>query len=696
MDPIDQPPVQQVYPQQYQQTYPQQGYYQQPQQAYPQQAYSQPAQPYSQPAQPYSQPAQTYQQQAQPYQQQAQTYQQQAQPQVIQYNYSTAVNPQYDPQNIQYQTMNISSWSSIPNDRTDYSDFWSSPQSFQPETFSQNSTAKNQCQDVPCVILFWINFVLFVVLTIVLFNKPKDKIDKFLEKQKKNNTKSSKNSTKTDTTTGNSGSAYILSSNLTNQDLLINNNIVTIQNKKELHYQYYDYPKYSKVYNEKGEVSIHVDLSPDSIFHKIEFHQPKYLSSTESIKESESELLVNLKKVKFETDINKKIIGYSIGFSIAIGLVFSIIHFCFAMCAPLAYLRFGCISFIVVLFILCIIPALYGLAILMIVPIILLIVALLFLCCFWKYIPFSAALLGYSTRILYQNPSIYFLMFLDWFLEMIVCVFFAVQVFFVIICEWPFASYVYFFFAYTWITLTFSYVLYMAIAGTGATYYFLKDSVYWPKHPAMQAFKRAATTSFGSAAFAAGILAIIKTIEMIINALKNNAKDNKYIALLLCILQIILKLIESIFKFITQFALIYCATFGIPFKEGCRRFLELMAHRFINVIANRCIVSNVMSINQVTMAVLGGIAGFGVSILLIKYNLYLIILLAVLSFFLTFIIWEVIKSPLVTLTDTLLVCFFEAPENLKTTGYELYELLEKYYFEGLCETINNFLKKQSI
>ena len=154
----------------------------------------------------------------------------------------------------------------------------------------------------------------------------------------------------------------------------------------------------------------------------------------------------------------------------------------------------------------------------------------------------------------------------------------------------------------------------MTVAGVSSTWYFLNDTEYFPTHPVAQSFKRAATTSFGSAAEAAFILAVIQFLRTIIQ-MDGSHTDNQAAALVIlclkCIALCILNCLESIFGILNRYALIYCATFGIPYKDGCKRVIEGFVTKFIDVLFSSCIISDVCSISLLGFAVIGAFCGYG-------------------------------------------------------------------------------------
>ena len=222
----------------------------------------------------------------------------------------------------------------------------------------------------------------------------------------------------------------------------------------------------------------------------------------------------------------------------------------------------------------------------------------------------------------------------------------------------------------------------MATAGVAAEWYFLNGTDFMPRCGVWESFKRASTTSFGSAAFAGFIIAVINLLEDLVESSDGNC------AILKCIALCILALIKCCFEVLNKFALIYCATFGVPFLEGCRRWLELETKNFIGTLLNSCIINMALTMHIIVFSLAGAMLGLGFAFMLMKDSMYLKILLPVFAFLFSLCIFAALATPIGTLADTLFVCFAECPENLKTSASELYEKLVEVYGDQLSKEIH--------
>jgi hypothetical protein len=239
--------------------------------------------------------------------------------------------------------------------------------------------------------------------------------------------------------------------------------------------------------------------------------------------------------------------------------------------------------------------------------------------------------------------------------------------------------------------MTMSYTLYLIVAGLAASWYFLNGTPYFPEHPVLESMKRAFTSQFGSASFAGFIMAIIE----ILKSLANSGDGGGGIASLLrCIALCLLTIVECFVKWITRYGLIYCAIYGIPYVEGCRRWMELLCHRFLDVIVGGVIIGGALTFNEILFAIGAFGLGFGIGWGMFTggddfTGIIFGILVGVMAMLLTFAIFAILAEPILTLSDTLLVCFAEAPERLQASHGELHDRLAKYYGKSLQQRLQN-------
>jgi hypothetical protein len=299
-----------------------------------------------------------------------------------------------------------------------------------------------------------------------------------------------------------------------------------------------------------------------------------------------------------------------------------------------------------------------------------------------------------ATILIRQYPSILFFCIFQSLLQIGIGILFFAIFLAITLLEWSPWIYLYVLLSYIWVTLTFGYVTYLTIAGLAASWYFLNDTPQFPQHPVLTSLKRAYTTSFGSACLSGFLMAFIETLKAIMNTKDGNKEGITGVVLVIfrCVSLCILSILECFVKWICRYSLIYCAMFGVPFKEGCRRWAELSANRFVDVVMGGVCVRSSLGYNQLLFAVGGGFLGFGIgykAAVIENEEYWMGIMVALISALLTFGFLDVMSTPILTMSDTLLIGFAEAPEKLRSSAAPLYDLLAERYRNGLAQRIAN-------
>lgn len=592
---------QQGYPQQGYppQGYPQQGYQQQgyPQQGYPQQGY--PQQGY---------PQQGYPQQVYPQQGYSPSGADSQSSFQVQEEYENQ-SYDYDMYNITYQPMSVDSWMQVQNDKSPYSAMWDTPQSFEPQTFSHNTTSNNRCNDLGFLIAFWINFALTIGIFIWVAVAFKNKYDECKE----------------------NGDGFFIG----------------FGGIKAIEF------KYDDDYPNDPDPEPYPDPDPEE--GTVIYFEPKQL-----------------------------LICAGVGFGISI--VFNIIHYLYVTFGAQIYIRAGLIIGLILSVGIAVVLIIFTKKYLVLLfPGFMLLLTIVIFFCMRKYIDLSSKILGLTCKVLCRYPSYFFVVLLGAIWESIITVAFALAIFGVIYAKIPWPLIIYLVFSFYWITLTFGYTTYLIGSGLASTWYFLNETDYFPSSPVWEAFKRAMGPSFGSAALAGLLLAIVETLRSMV---ENSGKNNKGGDCVRCCAICLLKGLECCIKFINKYALIYCATFGVPFTEGCRRFAELFCKRFLGVLFGGNMIGLELVFNGLIIIIGGTLLGYGLAHLIFQNEEKDVKTLMknftlVFSLFFTFAIFVIFSKPIITVSDTLLVCFAEDPEALKTSEEELYEDMKDYYSVNL-------------
>lgn len=383
------------------------------------------------------------------------------------------------------------------------------------------------------------------------------------------------------------------------------------------------------------------------------------------------------------------ILSFMIAFSM------NLIHFIYAHLLSEYYIKFGMMLGIVFSTFYCVVTFLTGGFGQIIWATLMAVLSVVWYCIVQDRIPFSSAIFKITTNLVLKNPSIVLLCFIQ------TVFLFAINIGYIFICVCTAAMnynkiwFVYCVFSYTWITLTITYVIYMTGAGVAASWYFLHGTPQYPKHPIWSSFKRACTTSFGSACLAALIVAIIEALKAIVKLVQQQSRENRnnnnrndntarvILEILGCIALCILNIIESFVQWITRYALIYCSVFGVPYSEGCRRWAELEYTRFINVLIDGCVIKDALNYNTIIFTILSGLIAHPLSLFFFKQGSTTKILFVTMSVIFTLVGLTLMCDPISTMSDTLLVCFAESPATLKENNEDLYNILCRAYTNQL-------------
>lgn len=362
----------------------------------------------------------------------------------------------------------------------------------------------------------------------------------------------------------------------------------------------------------------------------------------------------------------------------------NIIHLLYVTFASYAYIKFGFLVGVILGFLFVIPLLMNGLVVAIVFPCLMALISLILFLVLRRYFQLSAVVLSQASRIICRNPGILGVVLLQGILTVAVSGAYVFAVFCVAYCELSGAIYVYLLFSYLWVSITIGYVAYLTASGLGATWYFLNGTDCYPESPVLGSLKRASTTSFGSACIAGLLLAIVWLLRIFV--LAPSKKQGCFITCLKVIAICLLRCIDNCIGFVTRYGLIYCATFGVPFREGCRRWTELSTRKFADLIMRGLVIGHALIYNFVLFVVGATILGFGIARGAVTDASDLTgQLAAVGTLVLTIAIFSIFQQPIRAISDTLLVCFAEDPDRLKSSAEELYDRLASRYGKAVAE-----------
>lgn len=221
-------------------------------------------------------------------------------------------------------------------------------------------------------------------------------------------------------------------------------------------------------------------------------------------------------------------------------------------------------------------------------------------------------------------------------------------------------------------------VAHVTTCGTIGSWYFfphvLGQGVACCRPATCDSLRRALTTSFGSIAFGSLVLAIIDTIHAIIRRIFDQLpEDNALLNCVRCCVECFLRALKSCMEWLTEYAFVYIAIYGISFVEAGREVQELVVQAGFDAVAQTTLVWSVLTFGKILGAVVGAAAACAATRAVPSPPEVAMAVGAAAGL--------VTAASGLTVVDsgckTLLVCFAEEPQVLHSRKRELAEHLEQ-------------------
>lgn len=219
-------------------------------------------------------------------------------------------------------------------------------------------------------------------------------------------------------------------------------------------------------------------------------------------------------------------------------------------------------------------------------------------------------------------------------------------------------------FAFFWIVAFLSAVYQHVVAGSVAGWYFSRDvvSAGKPRENAVSSLFHAVTTSFGSLAFGALVLAIVQFMNFLLELTKKSNSKNKFLVCLISCVQCILACIQGIVQYINKFAYIYVAMHGYSFCHAARECFDLISRNFFSAVIMDTITGFVLFVGKALFTALCTIITIAV---LDAQDRPLTAVTLGLSIVLSFSVLHIISHVIGVSVDTVFVCYLEDLEMNK-------------------------------
>ena len=396
----------------------------------------------------------------------------------------------------------------------------------------------------------------------------------------------------------------------------------------------------------------------------------------------------------------KRALMKAIGIGAGGGFVLTIIHFLYMMFSPRVYIKFGLWIGVIIVILICLIPyfiyPLVGYIFLGIAAVVFISYLCVYCCCLKPYVEFSCMVFEMTTKIERSHPMIFLVIFIKIIVDSVLNLIYSFAFTFIVYNEWSPYIYIYYLLSYYWAISTNYYVFYLISANLAANCYFLEGTEYFPENPLWDSVKRSVTKTFGSAACAGFIAAVLNVLTKIARRLKR--QDNIVLKIIGCIALCILCCLKAIFRHISRYGLFYVTVYNVPFFEGSRRFAEISVKKFITTFMGESIVGTALSMNSFLFILISIAAGIGLGwkscedqwnsghefeaiFILILYPIFFIM-------FTDAFLWCLL-NPADTISYALFICFTEYPDRLKVTNAQQYEVFCYQYAVSTARASNN-------
>ncbi|OHT04789.1 hypothetical protein TRFO_06245 [Tritrichomonas foetus] len=308
----------------------------------------------------------------------------------------------------------------------------------------------------------------------------------------------------------------------------------------------------------------------------------------------------------------------------------------------------------------------------------------------------SALLLKGSSEMILKHPGVLLVEAGATILLFFLSAVFIISFFLLKEQEANYGILIYAFFSFCWISSTIYFVCYMTISGvTGSEFYHRSQAL-----TVLGSFARASTALFGCAAFAGLFWALIQTLQQLTELLKPEEKKKKkkksdddddkekgpslLRIVLYYVLSFILKLAKDVFEYFARHALIYCAVFGISFKDAVKKWANKSIYTQIKKANHYSMVTESLVINYFIFTAIACVVSYFASSNLYpttyatdELKLTISVMSVVVTFVLMTVFYTVLSSVFTTTTDTLMLCYLETPGEMQKRFTQLYNTLQQ-------------------
>jgi hypothetical protein len=158
--------------------------------------------------------------------------------------------------------------------------------------------------------------------------------------------------------------------------------------------------------------------------------------------------------------------------------------------------------------------------------------------------------------------------------------------------------FLYFLFTLFWVIFFLSGVLQTTFAGAIAQWYFGRNGVILEGIPSLVSFRYAVTHSFGSIAFGSMVLALFALIQWILKKAQTETPNRALRCVLGC-MRCICACIAGIVEYITRYAYIHVAMYGMSFFEAAKSATQLLSRSGLDRLLSDMLTGYVVMLGNV-------------------------------------------------------------------------------------------------
>ncbi|ODV95790.1 hypothetical protein PACTADRAFT_2101 [Pachysolen tannophilus NRRL Y-2460] len=164
---------------------------------------------------------------------------------------------------------------------------------------------------------------------------------------------------------------------------------------------------------------------------------------------------------------------------------------------------------------------------------------------------------------------------------------------------------VFVFFAGYYISEVIKNVIHVTISGVYGTWYYLSKSDQGvPRFPALGAFRRAMTYSFGPICFGSLIVALVQLLKQFIQIMRQNAMNNNDMcgSITAVCFECIIYIVDWALRYFNQYAYSYVALYGKSYLRSAKDTWQILRYKGIDALCNDCLIGTSLSMISMFVA----------------------------------------------------------------------------------------------